>query len=85
MEVFGRPAAALLMLLSLGACDEDGETSDPPEHTDVPAEIEGCPDETGLVAIGESRVCTCDDGSEAEQTCLSTGTYAECKCEGGGW
>ena len=86
MKHVGRLMGALAVVLLLEpACDDDGDPADDAEHRDVPEAVEGCPDEDRLVAIGEARVCTCDDGTDAEQTCLSTGEYADCKCVGGGW
>ena len=78
--------AALFFALALGpACDDGGEPTDEADSMDVPEAVEGCPDGDDLVAIGETRACECDDGTEADQTCLSTGEYADCKCAGGGW
>ncbi len=66
-------------------CDEDAETSDEGAGPDVPAVVEGCPDGDALVEIGQTRGCDCDDGVASEQTCLSTGAFAQCQCVGGGW
>lgn len=86
MVATARRLSVLLFALSFAhGCDESDEPDDRPAHTDVPAAVEGCPDGDALVDIGETRSCTCDDGTEAQQTCLSTGEYAECQCLGGGW
>lgn len=86
MKVVWRGVGALVLALVLGpACDEEGDPADDADGRDVPEAVEGCPDGDDLVAIGEMRVCTCDDGTDAEQTCLSTGEYADCSCAGGGW
>ena len=85
VKVFERCAVLFALLTVAPGCDEENDTSEPTEHSDVPAEIEGCVDGTDLVEIGETRACICDDGTEAEQTCLSTGEYADCKCQGTGW
>ncbi len=78
--------AALFLTVALGpGCDEEGDPADDADSRDVPEAVDGCPDGEELVAIGETRACGCDDGTEAEQTCLSTGEYADCKCAGGGW
>lgn len=86
VRVVRRLQGALVVALVLGpACDEAGDPADEAEHSDVPEVVEGCPQGDGLVEIGQTRVCMCDDGTSAEQTCLSTGEYADCKCVAGGW
>ncbi|MCR9164237.1 MAG: hypothetical protein ACE37F_17905 [Nannocystaceae bacterium] len=79
------PALFIGVLVSAGACDEDEEPADEQASRDVPPVVDGCPDDGELVDIGETRVCTCDDGTESEQICLSTGAFADCMCVGGGW
>jgi hypothetical protein len=74
----------LVACLPLG-CDDEGDSGDSGSQPDVPEVVEGCPNGDALVAIGETRSCVCDDGTDSEQTCLSTGEYAECQCIGGGW
>ncbi len=79
---------AVVLALLLGPACDDGDDAEPEDEAasrDLPESADGCPDGDVLVAIGETRVCPCDDGTEAEQTCLSTGEYADCKCVGGGW
>lgn len=87
MPRFGRLVPLTLALLVAPACDErDGDApADDQDRGDVPADAEGCPDGDASVEIGASRACTCDDGTQSEQTCLSTGAYADCQCVGGGW
>lgn len=81
----GRWGAVCFALLLVGACDEEADPADDADHDDVPAVVDGCPDGDALVSIGDKRACTCDDGVESEQTCLSTGEFADCQCVGGGW
>ncbi len=69
----------------VAACDEEADPDEEHDRGDVPEVVDGCPDGDDLVGVGETRTCTCDDGTEAEQTCLSTGEYADCQCAGGGW
>ena len=74
------------MLMALGACDDEGDDgADEGDGAAVPAVVDGCPDGDDLVDIGQTRTCTCDDGTESLQTCLSTGEFADCQCVGGGW
>ncbi|MBV1856769.1 MAG: hypothetical protein KUG77_00055 [Nannocystaceae bacterium] len=81
-----RRAIALFLAMALGpACEDEGDPADGGDPRDVPEAVEGCPGDEEIVAIGETRVCVCDDGTTAEQTCLSTGEFADCKCAGGGW
>lgn len=84
-DVRGALAALILALAWVPACDDESDPADEAESRDVPETVDGCPDGDDLVAIGDTRVCECDDGTDAEQTCLSTGEYADCKCAGGGW
>lgn len=89
MKGVRRLLGAFIVAVVLGpGCDDEGEPTDDASAQDVPEAVEGCPDGPDgddLVEIGETRVCPCDDGTDAEQTCLSTGEYADCKCVGGGW
>lgn len=73
------------LFIAAAGCDEDDDPSDEPSHRDVPEVVDGCADGEDLVDIGDTRACTCDDGTESEQTCLSTGSFAQCMCVGGGW
>ena len=72
-------------LLAVTGCDDDEDPAEEQSHRDVPEVVDGCEDGDDLVDIGETRQCTCDDGTESEQTCLSTGSFAQCMCVGGGW
>ncbi len=78
----------MVSLLVCGpGCDEDTDPDDTSQSAgvDVPGAVDGCPDGDALVEIGNTRDCECDDGTLAEQTCLASGEYADCKCGGGGW
>lgn len=80
--------ASLFVFGAVGCDREDSNDGDPQEQdeqdgSDVP--IEGCDDEGTLVDIGETRVCGCEDGTEASQTCLASGNFGTCSCADGGW
>lgn len=79
-----RSVVVALLIAAVG-CDNEDDPADEHSHRDVPEVVDGCMDDDDLVGVGDTRSCTCDDGTESEQTCLSTGSFAACMCVGGGW
>jgi hypothetical protein len=89
-SLFGSTFLCAALLLSPIGCDsDDGDSGD--EGSDKTSSGEegsgeeaavGCMDGDVAVAVGETRDCECDDGSASTQTCLSTGEFGVCSCEG---
>jgi len=84
MRVLPR-AFPLFLALTLGgalSCDEEEDSGDESGSVD---RGEPCVDEEDNTETppGESKVCDCPGGDDAEKICLSTGEFTECFCEGG--
>ena len=88
-----RFSLALVLTLGLGSltvfgCDDKKDDEDESAMTspgeagssDVP---NGCENGDEMAEVGESRACTCDDGTASTQVCLGTGMFDVCQCAGG--
>ena len=75
------PLVIGLLLGGSLSCDEEEDADD----TSSVDEGDPCYDEAdeSFTPPGESKVCDCPGGDDAEKICLSTGEFTECFCEGG--
>jgi hypothetical protein len=86
-------ASMLALLVGPIGCDEDkgddgGDdnsdmtSSSEEEEGSAEAGMQGCVDGENTTPVGQTRSCMCTDGSASTQTCLSTGEFGICDCQG---